>query len=44
VDVLLKVVTVLEVEEEIRKNGVETEKNRDKSSKFDSYVTFVVVR
>jgi len=43
-DLRLRIVTVLEVWEEVRRKGVETEKNRDKSSNCDSYVTCVDVR
>jgi len=32
VDLRLKIVTVLEAQEEVRRKGVEMEKNRDKSS------------
>ena len=32
VDLRLRIVNVLGVQEELRRNGVETEKNRDKSS------------
>ena len=39
VDLQLRIVTVPGVQEEVRKNGVEMEKNRDKSSNYDVYVT-----
>ena len=39
-----RIVTVPGVQEEVRKNGEETEKNRDKSSNCDVYVTCDDVR
>ena len=44
VDLRLRIVTVPGVQEEVRKNGVETEKNRDKSSNCDVCVTCDDVR
>ena len=43
-DLRVRIVTVPGVQEEVQKNGVETEKNRDKSSNCDVYVTFDDVR
>jgi len=43
VDFRLRIVTVPGVQEEARTNGVETEKNKDKSSNCDIYVTCVDV-
>ena len=39
VDLRLRILTVPGVQEEVRRDGVETEKNRDKSSNCDVYVT-----
>ena len=44
VDLWLRIVTVLEFQEEAPKDGVETEKNRDKSSDGDRHVKCVDVR
>ena len=44
VDLRLRIVSVPAVHEEVRNNGVETEKNRDKSSNCDIYVTCDDVR
>jgi len=44
VDLRLTTVTVPEVLEEARRNGVQTKKNRNKSSICDNYVTCVDVR
>ena len=44
VDLRLRIVTVPGVQEEVRKNGVETKKNRDKSSNCDVCVTCDDVR
>ena len=44
VDLRLSIVTVPGGQEDVRKNGVETEKNRDKSSNCDVYVTCDDVR
>jgi len=44
VDILLRIVTVPGVQEEARRNSVETEKNRDKFRKCDFYVTCDDVR
>ena len=44
VDFWLRFVTVPGVQEEARRNGVEMEKNKDRSSCCDSYVTRVDVR
>jgi len=44
VDLWLRIVTVPEVYGEARRNGVEMEKNRDKSDDCDNYVTCVDVR
>ena len=38
VDLRLRIVTVPGVQEDVRRNGVETEKNRDNSSNYDVYV------
>ena len=43
VDLRLRTVTVLEVMEEARRNGVETKKDRNKSSICGNYVTCVDV-
>ena len=43
-DLRLRIVIVPGVEEEVRRNGVETEENRDKSSNCDIHVTDVDVR
>ena len=43
VDLWLRIVNVPEVQNEKRRDGVESEKNRDKSSIRDSYVTCVDV-
>jgi len=42
-DYWLRIVTVPEVQEEARRNGVETAKNRDKSLNCGFYVTCVDV-
>ena len=44
VDLRLRIVTLPGVQEELRENGVETEKNRDKSSNCDVCVTCDDVR
>ena len=44
VDLRLRILTVPGVQEEVRRDGVETEKNRDKSSNCDVYVTCDDVR
>ena len=44
VDLRLRTVAVPEVLEEARRNGVQTKKNRNKSSICDNYVTCVDVR
>jgi len=44
VDLRLRIVTVPEVWQEVWRNGVETEKNRNKCSNCDIYVTCVDVR
>ena len=44
VDLRLRIVTVPGVQEEVRRNGVEMEKNRDKSSNCDVDVTCDAVR
>ena len=44
VDLRLRTVTVPEVSEEVRRNGVQTKKNRNKSNICDNYVTCVDVR
>ena len=43
-DLCLRIVTVPEIQEEARRNGVEKEKSRDKSSNCGIYVTCVDVR
>ena len=43
-DLRLRIVNVPEIYEEAQKNGVETEKNRDRSSNCNRYVTCVDVR
>jgi len=43
VDLRLRTVTVPEVWEEARRNGVQTKNNRNKSSICDSYVTCVEI-
>jgi len=44
VDLRLRIVTVAGVQEEVQRNSVETEKNKDKSSSCDVYVTCDGVR
>jgi len=44
VDLRLRTVTVPEVLEEARRNGVQTKKNRNKSSICDNYFTCVDIR
>ena len=44
VDLRLRIVTMPGVQQEMRRNGMETEKNRDKSSDCDFDVTCVHVR
>jgi len=44
VDLRLRIVTVQELKVEVQGNGVETERNRDKSSICDDYVKCVDVR
>jgi len=44
VDLRLRTVTVPDVLEEARRNGVQTKKNRNKSSICNNYVTWVDVR
>jgi len=44
VDLRLRTVTVPEVLEEARRNGVQTKKNRNNSSICDNYVTCVDIR
>jgi len=41
VDLRLRTVTVPEVLEDARRNGVQTKKNTNKSSIYDNYVTCV---
>ena len=43
-DLRLRTVTVPEVLEDARRNGVQTKKNRNKSSIYDNYVTCVDIR
>ena len=43
-DLRLRIVTVPEVQEEVQRIDVETEKNRDKSRNCDVYVTWDDVR
>jgi len=44
VDLRLRIITVPEFRVEAQRNGVETERNRDKSSICDDYVKCVDVR
>jgi len=43
VDFQVRTVTVQEVLEDVRRNGVQTKKNRNESSIYDNYVTCVGV-
>ena len=43
VDLRLRIVTVPELQEEAQRNGMETQKNIDKSSNYENYVTCVDV-
>ena len=43
-DLQLRTVTVPEVLEDARRNGVQTKKNRNKSSIYDNYVTCVDIQ
>jgi len=44
VDLRLRTVTVPEVLEDARRNGVQTKKNRNKSGIHDNYITCVDIR
>ena len=43
-DLLLRIIPVPGVQEDAQRNGVETEKNKDKSSHCDVYITCDDVR
>jgi len=44
VDLLLRIVTVPEVLEDVRRNSVQTKKNRNKSGIYDNYITCLDIR